>query len=129
MKVIKSDNVIYYDCDDTLVMWNSPADIRHKAISFDNYGWNENLVPNYKMIDSLKRSSEKGAHIIVWSQNGYKWALEVVRKLQLTAFVDMVQTKPALIFDDIAPQEFIKRAYINPDYCDDRYKEKVNGKV
>lgn len=124
MKVIKSDNVIYFDIDNTLVMWNSPLEVRNKAVKFDNYGWNEHLVPNYKMIDSLKRNSEKGAYIVVWSQNGYKWALEVVRQLGLTSFVDMVQSKPNLIFDDIAPQEFIKRAYINPDYHDERYKEK-----
>lgn len=124
MKIIESDNIIYFDCDDTLVMWDAPQEARNNSIKFNNYGWTENLVPNFRMIDVLKRNFEQGAFIIVWSQNGYKWASEVVKKLGLTKFVHQVQTKPKLIFDDIAPEEFIKRAYVKPDYSDVRYYQK-----
>lgn len=125
MKVIEKDKVVYFDCDETLVMWNYPLEVKDCGMEFDNYGFKEWLVPNFRMMDALKKNYSQGAHIVVWSQNGYKWAKEVVTKLGLSKYVHYVQTKPDLIFDDIRPEEFIRRAYILPNFNDVRYKKSV----
>lgn len=123
MKVLEKDKVVYFDCDETLVIWNYPPEAVHCIMEFDNYGFKEYLVPNYRMMDTLKKNYSQGNHVIVWSQNGYKWAKEVVTKLGLTKYVHLVQSKPEILFDDLPPQDFIKRAYLPPNYNDERYKK------
>lgn len=123
MKVIEKDIIMNFDVDETLIIQDYPREVADFVIELDDHGFKQFRVPNYNMIDCLKKNYSKGNHIVVWSANGYKWAKEVVTKLGLSKYVHYVQTKPDLVFDDLRPEEFIKRAYIKPNWNDPRYKK------
>lgn len=103
---------IYFDCDDTLVMWErseSPA-----AIPFNCYGREFLLVPHTKHIDKLKEHKREGFKIVVWTAGGEEWGHEVIGKLGLTEFVDVILSKPEYYYDDLPSERFLhdhKRVY------------------
>lgn len=115
MFVLDNENIVCFDVDDTLVMWNIPIGREHEAIIFDNFGYSERLLPHYKHIELLKQFKVRGQYVVVWSQGGYKWASEVVKKLGLEDYVDCVMPKPKWIVDDLPPSAWTKRSYLNLD--------------
>jgi hydroxymethylpyrimidine pyrophosphatase-like HAD family hydrolase len=96
----KNQTVICFDVDDTLVIWGSNCD-QDLLVSFNNYGYTENLLPHTKHIEQLKLHHQNGHMIIVWSQNGADWVEEVITKLNLTKYVHLMLTKPECYYDDI----------------------------
>lgn len=116
MKIISGFDFAYFDCDDTLVMWdttliNSNLD---KCITFtnpddSNLKWL--LLPNERTIDALKQCKAAGSTVIVWSAGGWDWALEVVRGLGLEEHVDAVLSKPTRYYDDLPASQFMGTRY------------------
>ena len=119
MRVVENDHLIHFDVDNTLVKWEeSPFTYKNGRTAFDFPG-SENkvyLVPHEKHILLLKTHAARGYHVTVWSANGYKWAEEVVRKLNLVKYVDDVRTKPLKIVDDLP----IEDIFPEPLYIEDR---------
>lgn len=116
MKVIEGDNIYYYDCDDTLVMWDNiykkyeedgvtPTNAIQCIAPYSTMIFE--LVPHDQHIHHLKESSKHGVTIIVWSAGGYQWAEEVVKKLGLEDYVDAVMSKPSKYIDDLNCKEFM----------------------
>lgn len=106
---------VYFDCDDTLVMWG-----RHqspKCVAFkDPYNKGEKilLVPHENHIQKLISYSGNGWVVVVWSRGGYPWAREVVRGLGLQGYVDHILAKPDIYFDDVKCCDFMDcRSYNN----------------
>lgn len=98
MKVIKGDQTIFFDVDDTLVMWGIPG----KAIQIDCHGTMETVVPNTKHIELLKEyAGKEGYTVVVWSQGGWEWAKAVVEALELEDYVDLAVNKPEFYVDDL----------------------------
>lgn len=117
MFTLDSDNTVFCDVDDTLVLWSIPAGMEEKCIKFDNYGFTEYLLPHEKHIDQLKRHKARGHKIVVWSAGGWAWAKAVVETLNLTELVDCVMSKPRWIYDDLPASAFMpesNRIYFDP---------------
>lgn len=115
MNIIGNDQVICYDVDDTLVIWDIPPGKEHEAIEFDNFGVKVWLLPHKKHLEMLKNSKARGHHVVVWSQGGFSWASEVVRVLGIENYVDIVMTKPKWMVDDIKPNEWTTHFYFKPE--------------
>lgn len=116
MQVFESDQVVTFDCDDTLVMWSNLYSQPHdNAIEFhDPYDNSTNyLIPHQKHIDLMKKYKGRGYLIIVWSAGGVLWAESIVKTLCLESYVDIVLTKPCKYVDDLPVQEWMgNRVYI-----------------
>lgn len=122
MKVNSNDNVVCYDVDDTLVMWDDKYREPHKdeitgkeAIPFVDPNDNSTnyLIPHQRHIDLLKKHHGRGRHVIVWSGAGVRWAESVIRTLGLEEFVHDVFTKPSTYVDDLQASEVLgSRVYL-----------------
>ena len=115
MQVIENENSVFFDVDETLVMWNVPIGREGETILFDNFGYAQWLLPHQHHIKLLKSFKVRGQFVVVWSQGGYQWAREVVKCLGLTEYVDLVMTKPKWIVDDLPPGAWTKRSYMDLD--------------
>ena len=103
MRVVQNENTWFFDCDDTLVLWDERLQAGNPKITINDPHLDTllELEPNYNNITLLKEKSMRGCHVVVWSQGGWAWALAVVEALKLTTYVDCVMTKPAGVVDDL----------------------------
>ncbi len=100
MQVIRSNNVVCFDCDDTLVMWKTSRLQTRDSMYFlygDEAVW---LTPHRNHIRFLKHCYDRGNTVIVWSKNGYQWAEKIVDKLGLQEYVHIILSKPTAVVDD-----------------------------
>lgn len=109
-QTVKSELVAFYDCDDTLVMWNPK--VTDVSIQ-DSAGDLQNLARHEDHVRLLKDHKARGYTNIVWSAGGYQWAQAVVKALELEAYVDLIMAKPVKFFDDLPAQEVLtNRVYL-----------------
>lgn len=116
MIVIESDMTIYFDVDETLVLWEWSEEQRVKTICIKNGDCEERVLPHTAHINKLFQHKVRGHKIIVWSQGGYEWAKHVVNALELQNVVDLVICKPQCFYDDLRSIDFMndsRRIYIN----------------
>lgn len=113
--LVESDNIAAFDVDDTLVMWDIPIGREEEAIDFDAFGYTHRVLPHLAHIELLKEFKARGQMVIVWSQGGREWAMAVVRALGLEEYVDVVMCKPKWVIDDMPPNAWISRSYLNLD--------------
>ena len=118
MKTIKSNKIVCFDVDDTLVSdvteSFSHSDIQVMEIKCGNQ---ITLVkPIKENIAALKRHKRQGQIIVVWSAAGYKWASSVVKSLNLTDYVDYAMSKPNWYYDDMPCEKWMR----NPRWGGDR---------
>ena len=126
MIVVPCKNAVFFDIDDTLVMWNATQEeLDMRGVDFECPGslvdidkdsnesfapaWKERLLPHRKHIEQLKKHKMRGHTIVVWSAGGFDWAAAVIRALKLENFVDLVISKPTWSYDDLQPAEFIPK--------------------
>lgn len=115
MKVIESEQLIYIDCDDTLVVWGNEHNPEFKEVEIvDPYDGQKVLLSAHAgHIKVLKDRKKRGSHITVWSASGYQWALAVVAALGLENYVDVVSSKPFMYIDDLEAKEILgERLYL-----------------
>lgn len=117
MHVVKCDQTTFFDVDDTLVLWNIPANRAADVIFIPCGDEFVQVVPHRKHIEQLKRHKARGHTVIVWSAGGSEWAKNVVEMLQLTSLVDVVMAKPTWFYDDLTVEEFMPK--INQVYYKD----------
>lgn len=117
--VIRSDNIIYFDVDETLVFWrtdNYNDDDLVKVV--DPYMRTDivKMVPHKRNIDLLKRNKGQGRTVVVWSAGGCLWAESVVKSLGLEEYVDLIVAKPSVYVDD-KPMEIwgLNRVYLSKE--------------
>jgi hypothetical protein len=108
--VIKNGNIVCFDVDDTLVMWECPTTYA-SSIAIENAGFVENVYPHDKHIKHLKNFKFRGQYVIVWSQGGVQWATAVVKALNLEEYVDLICTKPKWFYDDLQPSAWVTTVY------------------
>ena len=116
MQIIKGNRTAFFDCDDTLVMWDKNIPEEDGAIVLDCAGYDVRCRPHLKHIEALKRHHARGHTVIVWSAGGYEWALQVVQALGLEECVDAVMCKPSWWYDDLQADEVLRtidRIYYN----------------
>lgn len=110
MKVNKNENRIFVDVDKTLIIPCRYNEIN--CIAFDYYGSVVFHKPMFNNISLLKAQKARGYEVIVHSANGWAWAEEVIKKLELTKFIDEVATKPLKYMDDIPADEWMTRIFV-----------------
>jgi phosphoserine phosphatase len=111
MNIIDNDNVVCFDVDDTLVMWNVPRDAEDLVV-VDNFGTLETLVPNRKHIELMRQFKARGFTVVVWTQGGASWAKNVIDALKISDMVDLVMRKPTWVVDDLSPTAWLSRIYM-----------------
>jgi hypothetical protein len=101
MTVIRNEQVIFCDVDDTLIMWQEPVACQPVAIIECPYsGKQYTLSINLGNLKILKDRKVRGSTIIVWSAGGHAWAEAVVRALGIEKYVDYCMSKPIGYIDD-----------------------------
>lgn len=103
---------VVIDVDDTLIEDIFNHKINDMTMEFNYYGQLALSSPIHSHIDLLKSYRARGYEITVWSANGWQWAKEVVEKLKLTEYVDIVATKPVKYVDDKPADSWMSRVYL-----------------
>lgn len=114
MKVLKTEQLIFFDVDDTLIMWKGAE--HETTIYFkDPYlGTCLKVWPNQSNINLLKEKATRGYTVIVWSAGGYQHAEAVIKTLGLASYVDFIMSKPTAYVDDKPVEHwFPKRVYLD----------------
>jgi phosphoglycolate phosphatase-like HAD superfamily hydrolase len=122
MIVIPSNKSVWFDVDDTLVMWDpSQEELDTKGIEIECPAgftcvdgeltacpkWKAKVVPHEKHIQMLKLHKLRGHTVVVWSAGGYDWAEVAVKALKLEQYVDLVVCKPTWAYDDQPPERIL----------------------
>jgi hypothetical protein len=101
MTVIKNEQVIFCDVDDTLVMWQDPSPSATMVTISDPYSLRMYELPiNKGNLKVLKDRKKRGSTIILWSAGGWEWAKAVAVALDLQGHVDYCMSKPIGYIDD-----------------------------
>lgn len=119
MKIVRHEQIIAFDIDDTLVFYEPESVTEKSALKpvmiTDPY--DESLIKAYahnSHIKLLKDKKARGAYILVWSQSGYRWAEAVIMALGLQSYVDQVMSKPTAYVDDLPCNEWMgARIYLS----------------
>lgn len=115
MIYLENEQVIGFDCDDTLIL-HQPADKSDVIVDItDPYDQTVSRyvvhMPHYKL---LKDRIARGCAIIVWSQSGPMWAKAVCEALKIEPTI--VMGKPFMIVDDLPAEAWLNnRVYLKPD--------------
>lgn len=117
-KILPDRETIYFDVDDTLVVWDVWQGREDECLTFEKWKYNSNnVVPHYEHIAKLKQHKEEGDVIVVWTQGGSEWGEAVVKALNLENYVDIIMNKPDAYYDDLHVWQFMPemlRTYIKP---------------
>lgn len=104
MYKVTCGETVFFDVDDTLVMFCPPDEIVKeldlKANTFHCRGKVSKFYINEHNIKLLKDLSVRGHAIVVWSTAGSDWCEAVVKNLELEEYVEVVMGKPAWYIDD-----------------------------
>lgn len=104
IKYAHSEQVITFDCDDTLIRWEEnwtqPFEGSVKIVCPHTKQVSYHR-PHKRHISFLKKHRAKGYTVVVWSSAGTLWASEVVKSLKLEEYVDIVMSKPCKVVDDL----------------------------
>lgn len=112
MVTFENDNVVFFDCDETLVLWNIPIDTPNDdIIQILTDGFYSTVIVHKEHVKLLKQFKARGHKVIVWSQGGFNWARAVVKSLGLEEFVDLVICKPKWYVDDLPCEAFMGKPY------------------
>lgn len=105
MQEIENELTVDFDVDDTIVM-HYPEQYATESgrlpvmVKLDYYGMPKIVSVHEAHVELLKSYKARGFHITVHSNNGMPWAREVVTKLMLTSYVDVVKGKAIKHVDD-----------------------------
>ena len=105
--VLSGSSPVFFDVDDTLIFWSTPADYEGLTVLIDEYNsfsrihTRKRFAVNTAMVDRLRFHAESGYHVIVWSQGGFQWAHAVVKALGLEEHVAIIMDKPTVLYDDL----------------------------
>lgn len=81
MNILKNNNIVFIDVDQTLII---------------------KMSPNFELIEKIREWKSKGRGIVVWTSNtgGYEHAVKAVKFCGIEDLVDLVMIKPYTIVDD-----------------------------
>lgn len=118
IKVMPDRETVYFDVDDTLVVWDAWQGRENECLRFEKWKYNSNnVIPHYEHIELLKKHKAEGDVIVVWTQGGSEWGEAVVKALDLESYVDLIVNKPDQYYDDLMTFQFMPdhlRTYIKP---------------
>ena len=114
MITIKNDRTVFFDVDDTLIMWDH-IDKELPIVEINNNGHKRTFQVHHAHVQKIKNYSLLGMVVVVWSHSGYEWAEAVVKALDIEKHVDFAMSKPDRIFDDYPLETLALRKYIKPE--------------
>lgn len=85
---------IFFDVDGTLIKWKGP---QGPGMPSSSAGYER----NERVIEDLRRLHVMGHKTIVWSGMGEDHARHIVAALGLGNWVDVIISKPNIVFDDM----------------------------
>jgi|CXWL01.1.fsa_nt_gi FMN phosphatase YigB (HAD superfamily) len=113
---LNKETTVAFDIDDTLVIWSEEMDKSGPDfMEFKCPYTNESLFlkPHKSHINLLKKYKARNFGVMIWSAGGAPWAQEVINKLGLNEYVDLILTKPSRYVDDLDVASWIgNRVYI-----------------
>lgn len=116
MIVLKSDNLLFFDVDDSLVLWGKKEDPTDEEIQINDVYMPDTkitLIKHKRNIELLQRNKGQGRTIVVWSAGGVFHAEEVIKALGLEDYVDLIMAKPTQYVDDLDIADWgCKRVYL-----------------
>lgn len=118
MKIINNESTVFFDIDNTLVMWKmSKTGVSASVkVTCPYHGDIYELKKHLGHIKILKDRKARGSFIVVWSAAGFAWAEAVIKALNLELYVDLIMTKPHAYVDDKQAAEFMgERIYLEID--------------
>lgn len=116
--VIASEQLFMFDVDETLIRHKKQVVETDEPIGINSpyEKTTEWVLPHRPHIKLLKNRHARGATIVVWSANGYRWAEAVVKALNLEPYVHFIMSKPQAYVDDLPAAEILgERMYLQPD--------------
>ena len=112
MKVIRATRSVFFDVDDTLVIWDwksiTPEGNGLISIVDPNSGVSELVYPHLRHIELMRQFKARGHTVVVWSQGGHEWAEAVCKALGIEVLVDLVMDKPNWYVDDLHATAWMK---------------------
>ena len=119
MQVIDEKPTVYFDIDNTLVLWNDKSSVSVVRVpDVDVEGKYYRLSIHQKHVQLLLRYHKQGYNIVVWSAAGSRWAANVIKALGLEEIVDLAISKPTRYVDDLDASEFMGKRYFEKNYVD-----------
>lgn len=94
--VIESDRVVFFDVDDTLILWK-----KHKSKLPTVTINGRKFQVHVKHLQKIHDYCVMGFTVFVWSNSGHKWAKAVAKALKVDNKV-ICMCKPHRVFDDCA---------------------------
>ena len=117
MIVLEENDISAFDVDGTLVIWPKNPNIQRQGTIEFLYGDEKvYLYPHLPHIRFLKNCCIRGDYVEVWSKNNFAWAKQVVEKLNLEKYVDIVRSKPSRHIDDKQSLEEIVGGRVYMEY-------------
>jgi len=122
--VLPSNLTVYFDVDDTLIMWNATDEQLDKdGVTIkcpSGYTvvdeevthcppWYAKVLPHKKHIEQLIKHKMRKHMVVVWSAGGYDWAEAAVKALKLEQYVDLVVCKPTWAYDDMPAERIVPK--------------------
>lgn len=117
MKILATEQLIFCDVDETLILWGKIKK-HHKAIAYTCPYTKAQLMvrvhePNLAIV---KERLARGATIIVWSASGWKKAAAITKALNLSHPKLIVTSKPVGYLDDKPCESWMgQQIYLDPD--------------
>jgi FMN phosphatase YigB (HAD superfamily) len=85
MYVVRSSRIVFFDIDDTLVIWDwkpiNPDGVGLVSINNPDGACSELVMPHNRHIQLLRQFKARGHTVVVWSQGGHAWAESVCKTL------------------------------------------------
>jgi hypothetical protein len=114
----KNRNVIVFDVDDTLILWDEKSrDLKASTdgrviiiCPYDKLPYS--FTVHDRHVAFLKREKAKGSFVIVWSRSDGSWAEAVCKALVLESYVDIAMSKPNKYVDDVTDVGLILGSHI-----------------
>lgn len=121
MQVIRNDQSVAFDVDETLVH-KIPSTMDPQQIQ-QMFGTvqigDERRIINEANVKLLKDYHNRGYTVVVWSAAGYAWATNVVRALGLEDQVSFCMSKFDKHVDDLPPDQIL----VSPVYLSGTFLE------
>ena len=102
MRVIKNENIIHVDIDDTLILHykDNYPDTEWEAFKNPYLGSTILAKRSKKHIELIKYYKARGFYIIAHSGNGWRYTENIIKQLELEKYIDLIHTKNSRYVDD-----------------------------
>lgn len=123
-KKLEKERVAFFDCDDTLILWDNEkyGGPNAETVDFGDDTTYFPIIPHIRNIELLKKLKLQGYGIVIWSAAGAEWAEKVTKKLKLEEYTDFVMAKPEICVDDLLDAKRIIKSVIWLDPETGEYK-------